>query len=130
MDINIKMSTSTSRTTTTKIAADHHRHADTDAAERIATAFAALGRAKIERHLARAQNPSEFGVTKPDMLINIYGENTHRPLARYAVGDVAPDTFSRYVMVVGSFAIVTIPNYQVENLLTLIDAIAKVELEN
>ncbi len=111
-------------------AVDDHHHADEQVAERINKAFAALGRAKIERYLQRAQNPTAYGATKPDMLINIYGENSPRPIARYAVGDIAPDTYSRYVMVVGSFAIVTIPNYQIENLLMLIEAVTKVEREN
>jgi hypothetical protein len=36
------------------------------------------------------------------------------------VGHVAPDTVSRYVMVVGSPAVVTIPKYQIDNLLDLV----------
>lgn len=42
-------------------------------------------------------------------------------LTGYAVGHVAPDTVSRYVMTVDSSAVVTIPNYQIENLLALIE---------
>ena len=109
---------------------DEHHAADATEAEQIANAFSALGRAKIERYLARAKNPANYGVTKPDMLINIYGENTLRPLARFAVGDLAPDTFSRYVMVVGSFAIITIPNYQIENLLALIETVTETTSEH
>jgi hypothetical protein len=38
------------------------------------------------------------------------------------VGDLAPDTLSRYVIVVGSSSAVTIANYQIDNLLALIKA--------
>ena len=47
-----------------------------------------------------------------------------QPLAQYAVGDIAPDTLSRYVLVVGSSTVVTIPNYQIDNMLALIDTVA------
>lgn len=39
-------------------------------------------------------------------------------------GDVAQDIVSRYVMLVGSFAIETIPDYQIKTLLTLIKAVS------
>ena len=35
------------------------------------------------------------------------------------MGQIAPDTVSRYVMVVGRPVVVTIPNYQIDNLLAL-----------
>ena len=38
------------------------------------------------------------------------------------MGDLAPDKLSRYVMVVGSASVVTIANYQIDNLLALIKA--------
>src|SRR5205807_2013771 len=41
---------------------------------------------------------------------------------RDAVGSLAPDTVSRYVMVVGRPLVVTIPGYQIDNLLALVQA--------
>jgi hypothetical protein len=40
------------------------------------------------------------------------------------VGQVAPDTLSRYVMVVGRPTVVTIPNYQIDNLRALVHALS------
>jgi hypothetical protein len=48
-----------------------------------------------------------------------------QPLARYAVGIVAPDGVSRYVLPVGSTYVVTIANYQIDNLLNLIQAVGE-----
>ncbi|HEU5283039.1 MAG TPA: hypothetical protein VFU53_04450, partial [Burkholderiales bacterium] len=46
------------------------------------------------------------------------------PLVQYAVGDLAPDQFSRYVQAVGSPTVITIANYQIDNLLGLIQAVS------
>jgi hypothetical protein len=104
--------------------AEGHRH-DVDAAltERIADAFAAFGRTRIERRFTLKADARDYGVSAPDMLILIYRPDDLQPLAQYAVGDIAPDTLSRYVLVVGSAAVATIPNYQINNLLALIDTI-------
>jgi hypothetical protein len=59
------------------------------------------------------------------MIILIYGKGSLQPLAQYAVGDVAPDGLSRYVLPVGSSYVVTIANYQIDNLLNLIRAVAE-----
>src|SRR2546430_17394042 len=47
-----------------------------------------------------------------------------QPLAQYAVGDIAPDTVSRYVLIVGRSVVTTIPNYQIANVLALVAAVA------
>jgi hypothetical protein len=58
-------------------------------------------------------------------VILLYRPSATQPLVQYAVGDVAPDTVSRYVDVVGAASgVVTIPNYQIDNLLALIDSVA------
>ena len=54
------------------------------------------------------------------MRILVYRSHSMQPLAQYAVGDIAPDTLSRYVRIVGSSAMATIPNYQIDHLLALI----------
>jgi len=98
----------------------HAHNADPAAAQRIAAAFAALGRARIERRLPYDRE-SQYGVAAPQIILLIYKLREEKPIAQYAIGDVAPDTFSRYVHLVGSAEVVTIPNYQVENLLALVD---------
>ena len=58
------------------------------------------------------------------MIILVYAKNNPQPLAQYAVGDIAPDGFSRYVLPVGSAMVVTVANYQIDNLRSLIAAVA------
>jgi hypothetical protein len=106
-------------------AEDNPRHeADRSLAERIEYAFAAFGRTRIERQFALKTHAKDYGVTPPTMLIRVYRPHDMHPLAQYAVGDIAPDTLSRYLQVVGSSAVATIPNYQIDNLLALIDVVA------
>jgi hypothetical protein len=100
--------------------AAHPHQADAAMAKHIASAFAGLNRAQIERQLPLEQGGKEYGLTTPQMLILVYRPKEQQPLAQYAVGDVAPDTYSRYVMVVGRANVVTIANYQIDNLLALI----------
>jgi hypothetical protein len=98
----------------------HQHQVDPLMAQRIANAFAALGRARIERRFPLAPQSGQYGVTAPGTIILLYRVNDPRPLAQYAIGDIAPDTFSRYLLRMGSAEVVTIPNYQVENLLALV----------
>jgi hypothetical protein len=106
-------------------AAEGHSH-DTDpaVAARLEEAFAAFGRTRLERQFALKTDARDYGVTRPEMLIMVYRPNDLQPLAQYAIGDLAPDMLSRYVLIVGSAAVVTIPNYQIDNLLGLIEAVA------
>jgi hypothetical protein len=103
-----------------------HRHsADPSAAARIERAFAAFGRTRIERRVGRERDIAAYGVAPPKVVILLYTPGATQPLAQYAVGDVAPDTVSRYVDVVGGASgVVTIPNYQIDNLLALVDSVA------
>jgi Domain of unknown function (DUF4340) len=101
----------------------HEHAADPTQSQRIGAAFAALGRARIEREFPRATDTRDYGVTTPQLLILLYRPKEPRPLAQYAVGDVAPDTVSRYVERVGSARVVTIPTYQIDNLLGLLAAV-------
>lgn len=105
--------------------ADPHTHqADPAIAERIGSAFAAFGRTRTERQFPLSTNGTDYGVTRPQTIIIVYRPGDGLPLAQYAVGDLAPDKLSRYVLPVGSSVVSTIPNYQIENLLTLIDTVA------
>ena len=100
---------------------DHTHTPDPAMAERIERAVLAFGRARIERQLDRGDGKT-FGVTTPAMIVLVYRPEARQPLVQYAVGDIAPDTVSRYVDVVGGPGVVTIPNYQIDNLLALVDA--------
>ena len=101
-----------------------HEHAtDAATAARIEAAFRAFGRTRIERRLPPGTDPRRHGLTSPRTLVIIYRRNERQPLGQYAVGDVAPDTVSRYVDMVGGAGIVTIPGYQVDNLLSLVSAV-------
>jgi Domain of unknown function (DUF4340) len=103
-------------------AAEHTHAADPEMAERIARAFAALERARVEREFPLERDGSTYGVTTPDVLILVYRRGESQPLAQYAVGHVAPDATSRYVLRVGRPVVVTIPGYQIDNLLAMVQA--------
>jgi hypothetical protein len=103
-------------------AAEHTHDADPELAERITRAFAALARARVEREFSLDRDGAAYGVTAPDVVILVYRAGDTQPLAQYAVGHVAPDTASRYVMRLGRPVVVTIPDYQIVNLLSLVQA--------
>lgn len=100
--------------------AEHTHDPDPVLAERIARAFAALGRARIERQFPLDRDPGAYGISPPALVVLAYRPGQAQPLAQYAVGHVAPDTASQYVMVVGRPVVVTIPKYQIDNLLALV----------
>jgi len=100
--------------------AGHVHQADPAMAERIAKAFAGFDRARIERQFPPEKGLDAYGVVRPQMIILVYRPNDPQPLAQYAVGDIAPDTLSRYVMIIGTPVISTIANYQIDNLTGLI----------
>ena len=102
----------------------HAHNTDPAAAAQIEKAFTGFGRTRMEREFPLNVEADEFQVTRPDIFIMVYRPGTVQPLARYAVGIVAPDGVSRYVLPVGSARVVTIPNYQIDNLLNLIRAVA------
>jgi len=104
------------------VTAAHTHTADPVLAERIERTMAAFGRTRIERDFALGREGAVYGVTTPEILVLLYRPNQLQPLAQYAVGNVAPDTVSQYVMLVGSPVVVTIPKYQIDNVLGLIRA--------
>ena len=104
--------------------AENHEHqADAAFTQRIDLALAAFGRTRIERDFVLGRDAEAYGIASPDMIILVYGSESEQPLAQYTIGDVAPDTFSRYVQAAGHDEVVTIPNYQITNLLDLIAAV-------
>jgi hypothetical protein len=108
----------------TAASADHRHEADPAIASRLEEAFAAFGRTRLERQFALKTDARDYGVTRPEMFIMVYRPGDLQPLAQYAIGDLAPDMLSRYVLIVGSAAVATIPNYQIDNLLAVIEAVA------
>jgi len=102
--------------------AAHTHKADPAIAERIEKALQGFGRARMERDLPSGLSVQQYGLANPQMVILVYRPNELQPLLQVAVGDVAPDKLSRYVMVVGRSSVVTIANYQIDNLLALIEA--------
>jgi hypothetical protein len=107
----------------TGVQAPHGHVADTVLADKIAYAFSGLGRARIERVLDAKDN-RQYGVARPDTLLLVYGDYGVKPLAQYAIGDVAPDTLSRYVLIVDESKVVAIADYQIENLMNLIQTVS------
>lgn len=101
----------------------HAHNSDPATAARIEKAFAGFGRARMERQFPLNLQADEFGVTRPEMFIMVYRPKEIQPLSRYAVGMIAPDKLSRYVLPVGSSWVVTIAEYQITNLLDLIRAV-------
>jgi hypothetical protein len=102
--------------------AAHTHTPDPALADRIERAVAAFGRTRIERQFAVEGDRATYGLASPELVVLIYRPGQSQPLAQYAVGGVAPDTASRYVMVVGRPGVVTIANYQIENLQSLVQA--------
>ena len=102
----------------------HTHPADPAAASRIEDVLVAFGRTRIERRLALERDAKDYGIVPPRLVVLVYRPGESQPLAQYALGDVAPDTVSRYVQVVGQPAVVTIPDYQVQNILGLIETLA------
>lgn len=100
--------------------AEHGHTTDPVAAEKIETALIGFSRARKERNFPLNVENDEFGVTRPEIFILAYGLREPRPFVRYAVGTVAPDKVSRYVLPVGSAEVVTIADFHISNLLNLI----------
>ena len=103
--------------------AGHGHKTDPALAAIIDKAFTTLGRARWERALPLAGS-EEFGVARPDYFVAIYLPNVVEPAARYAIGTTTPDKYGRYVMRVGADHVVTVAEYQISNLQTLIDTVS------
>jgi len=102
----------------------HEHTVDPAAAARIDKAMTGFGRTRMERQFPLNVQADEFGVTRPEIFIMVYLPKSPQPLSRYAVGIVAPDSVSRYVLPVGQSSVVTIPTYHIDNLLNLIASFA------
>lgn len=113
----------------TAATAAHTHAAEPALSERIERAFAAFGRARIERDFPLDGDGAAYGLAAPDVVILLYRAREGQPLTQFAVGHVAPDTASRYLAAVGARRVVTIPAFQIENLLGLVQAAAAAQAE-
>jgi len=102
--------------------ATHAHTPDPALAQHIGSAVAAFARTRTEREFALERDAAVYGVATPEIVVLLYRPRQAQPLAQFAVGSVAPDTVSRYVMVVGRPIVFTIPGYQIDNLLALVQA--------
>ena len=101
----------------------HDHRTDPQMAAVIDKAMMNFGRVQREQKIPLKAGEDEYGVTRPDIFILVYRPKADEPLARYAVGAVATDGVSRYVLPVGAAEIVTIPDFHIKQLLALIDAV-------
>jgi hypothetical protein len=106
-------------------AAEHAHRADPLAANTIAQAVAMFSRTRKEQPIPLQPGKDEYGVSRPDILIMVYNPKKSEPVARFSVGIVSPNGYSRYVLPVGATEAVTIPEYQITNLMAMIDAVSK-----
>ena len=106
---------------------EHGHQADPKAADLIDKTLTAFGRARRERSLPLNAAADEFGVTRPDLFIMAYQTGSAEPLARFAVGIVTVDNFGRYVLPVGSAEVITVADFQIKNLLDLVDVLNRPE---
>jgi Domain of unknown function (DUF4340) len=100
----------------------HAHPPDAGRTKRIDETLQGLARARNERALSMETGVEQFGLALPRMLILFYGQANAAPITQLAVGDIAPDKVSRYVLPVGGAAVVTIANFHIENLIALIEA--------
>ena len=116
--------------TTASTAASEARPTTTSPIPRSRPAHRARAR-RVRPHAHRARPSARrrchgpTGSRRPRCSSCSTGRSEPQPLAQYAVGDVAPDTVSRYVQRGGQPRVVTIPTYQIDNLLALIDAASR-----
>ncbi|MCE2859283.1 MAG: hypothetical protein LW731_05500 [Oxalobacteraceae bacterium] len=103
--------------------AEHGHNTDPQMAAVIDKAMVVFGRVQREQKIALKAGEDEYGVTRPDVFILVYLPKADSPLASYAVGTIATDRVSRYILPVGAADIVTVPDFHIKNLLALIDAV-------
>lgn len=106
-------------------AAAHTHRADPLVASTIAQAITMFSRTQKEQPIPLKPGQDEYGVSRPDILVMVYAVKSTEPTTRLAVGTVSPDGYSRYVLPVGANEAITIAEYQITNLVAMIDAVAK-----
>ena len=100
----------------------HAHQTDPALAERMSKSFAALDKARMEREFPFDKDNDRYGVVVPKIIVMIYKPKETQPLAQYAVGDLAPDATVRYIHLVGTSRVITLPQYHIDNLLGVVRA--------
>ncbi len=100
----------------------HAHQTDTTLAETIAKALEGLGRTRREREFEKA-DAAEYGMNEPEMFVLLYAKDTAQLLDKITVGSMAPDGLSRYVSGNNYPKVVSIANYQIENLQNLLKSV-------
>jgi len=101
----------------------HGHEADPTETSRIAQGLEMFGRTRVERVVGRADiDDRRFGTATPTVIVNLFERDAVRPIRRLLVGDLAPDGFARYLKITEEGEIVTIPDYQIQTLLDLLES--------
>lgn len=103
-----------------KVDGAHGHRTDPVLAETIGRAVAAFSAARLERDFRLDPKENTFGLSTPGMVILVYRSGEAQAMAQYAIGDIAPDTTSQYVLPIGGDRIFTVAAYQFENLANLV----------
>jgi hypothetical protein len=104
------------------VQAKHGHEADPTETSRIAQGLEMFGRTRVERVVGRADiDDRRFGTATPTVIVNLFERDAVRPVRRLLAGDLAPDGFARYLKITEEAEIVTIPDYQIQTLLDLLE---------
>jgi len=102
--------------------ARHGHEADPSETTRIAQGLEMFGRTRVERVVGRADiDDRRFGTATPAVIVNLFERDAVLPIRRLLAGDLAPDGFARYLKITEEAEIVTIPDYQIQTLLGLLE---------
>ena len=104
--------------------AGHEHQFDPALSEQIGKAFGMLDHTRMEREAPFDKDKDLFGVVVPKMIIVVYKIKETQPLAQFAVGDLASDGLTRYVHLVGTNKVITLPQYHIDNLLAVIKRVS------
>ena len=104
----------------TEIEEPHAAEADPAHSDLIEAAIAAFSRTRIQREVGAGLDGETYGVADPGMIIKLFEAGNDQPVAHYIVGDLEPDELRRYLLITDQDLIVTIPNYQIDNLRGLV----------
>jgi hypothetical protein len=100
----------------------HAHQTDLKLAQTIAAALEGLGRTRREREFEKSDG-AKYGMNEPEMFVLLYAKDTAQLLDKITVGSMAPDGLSRYVSSNNYPKVVSIANYQIENLQNLLKSV-------
>lgn len=106
----------------------HHHHQALDQKERaiaIDNRLGALVRARAKRRFAGDWQRKEYGLKGSDLSVAFYRSRRGAPAARLTFGALAPDTLSRYVRLDGTDDVMTVAQYQLDNIEALLGLVVE-----